>query len=255
MPSTPAACTRDSLPPPPLDRSKGPSVLTVSGPGANTSSRPRAYGSSVRRVPWWGLVSSIAAPLLLIGGWTVAAAVQPTHFDAFMRTISELAARDTPQRWLMTVALVGVGLSHLATACALGSAGSAGRVVLGLGGLSTLLVAAFPLPGGGRSSSTHTAVAAVAFLSLAVWPAFASARPRVPGRTLAVLLRPQTSAVATCTLLLLLAWFFVEQLVGGQRVGLAERFAAGAQALWPLAVVVSVRRSWPSRVGASSSHP
>jgi len=201
------------------------------------------------------LVSSIAAPLLLIGGWTVAAAVQPTHFDAFMRTISELAARDTPQRWLMTVALVGVGLSHLATACALGSAGAAGRVVLGLGGLATLLVAAFPLPGGGRSSSTHTAVAAVAFLSLAVWPAFASAHPRVPGRTLAVLLRPQTSAVATCTLLLLLAWFFVEQLVGGQRVGLAERFAAGAQALWPLAVVVSVRRSWPSRVGASSSHP
>ena len=255
IPSTPAACTRDSLPPPPLDRSKGPSVLTVSGSGANTSSRHRAYGSSVRRVPWWGLVSSIAAPLLLIGGWTVAAAVQPTHFDAFMRTISELAARDIPQRWLMTVALAGVGLSHLATACALGSAGAAGRVVLGLGGLATLLVAAFPLPGGGRSSPAHTAAAAVPFVSLAVWPAFASARPRVPGRTLVVLMRPQTSAVATCTLLLLLAWFFVEQLVGGQRVGLAERVAAGAQALWPLAVVVSVRRSWPSPAGASSSRP
>lgn len=76
-----------------------PRDLPCSQLRAQEPTRPaglRAYGSSVRRVPWWGLVSSIAAPLLLIGGWTVAAAVQPTHFDAFMRTISELAARDTP---------------------------------------------------------------------------------------------------------------------------------------------------------------
>jgi len=43
--------------------------------------------------------------------------------------------------------------------------------------------------------------------------------------------------------LLTLAWFFTELLMGGQRVGLAERVAAGAQAVWPLAVVLSVRRA------------
>ena len=48
------------------------------------------------RVPWWGLVSSVTAPVLLIGGWTVAAGVQPVPFDAVVRTISELAALDTP---------------------------------------------------------------------------------------------------------------------------------------------------------------
>ena len=58
----------------------------------------------MRRVPWWAVVSSLAAPVLLIGGWTVAAAVQPVSFDAVVRTISELAARDTPHRWLMTSA-------------------------------------------------------------------------------------------------------------------------------------------------------
>ena len=79
-----------------------------------------AYGAFVCRVPWWGLVSSIAAPLLLIGGWTLAAGMQPMNFDVVMRTISDLAAHDTPHRWLMTGALVGVGLSHLATASALG---------------------------------------------------------------------------------------------------------------------------------------
>ena len=209
--------------------------------------RATAYGAFVRRVPWWGLVSSIAAPLLLIGGWTLAAGMQPMNFDAVMRTISDLAAHDTPQRWLMTGALVGVGLSHLATASALGCAGAAGRLVLGLGGLATLLVAAFPLPAGDRSSSAHTVAATAAFVSLALWPAFASKYPLTPGRTVPVLLRPQASAAAACTLLVFLAWFFVEQLVSGQRIGLAERVAAGSQALWPLAVVVSARRSQSNR--------
>jgi hypothetical membrane protein len=178
---------------------------------------------------------------LLIGGWTVAAAAQPTPFDAVTRTISELAARDASYRWLMTLALAGVGLSHLVTACALSCARSTGRLVLGLGGLATLLVAAFPLPGGGRSSAAHTVVAAVAFVSLAMWPAFVWTRPRPRGPAVAVLLRPRASAVATSTLLLLLGWFFVEQVTGGQAVGLAERVAAGAQAAWPFAVVLSAR--------------
>jgi hypothetical protein len=197
------------------------------------------------RVPWWGLVSSVTAPVLLIGGWTVAAGVQPVPFDAVVRTISELAALDTPHRWLMTSALVGVGLSHLATACALGSAAPAGRLVHGLGGLATLLVAAFPLPADGRSSLAHTAAAAVALVSLAVWPAFAWTRPQVPRRSLTALLGPQACTAATCTLFLTLAWFFAEQLWNGQRVGLAERVAAGGQAVWPLAVVLAVRRSQP----------
>jgi hypothetical protein len=194
-------------------------------------------------VPWWALLSSLAAPVLLIGGWTVAAAVQPLPFDSGMHTISELAALGTPHRWLMTGALVGVGLSHIATASALAPAAIGGRLTHGLGGLATLLVASLPLPGGGRSSSAHSVAAAVAFISLAVWPAFASMRRRVPGQTLPAVLGPRVSAAATGTLLLTLAWFFAELGLSGQRVGLAERVAAGAQALWPLVVVLSVRRA------------
>jgi hypothetical membrane protein len=207
-------------------------------------------------MPWWGLLSSVAAPVLLIGGWTAAAAVQPTPFDAVTRTISELASRDTAHRWLMTIALVGVGLSHMVTAFALGRAGAgraAGRLVLGLGGVATLFVAAFPLPAGGRSSSAHVAAAAVAFFSLAVWPSFAWAHPRAPGQIVAALLKPRPSAAATFLLLLLLAWFFVEQRTSGSSIGLAERAAAGAQAVWPLAVVVSVRASWRAFVSAGSA--
>jgi len=35
----------------------------------------------VRNVPWWGLVSSAAAPVLLVGGWSGAARLQPQPVD------------------------------------------------------------------------------------------------------------------------------------------------------------------------------
>jgi len=43
-------------------------------------------------VAWWGVLSAAIAPALLIGGWTVAAALQPSSFDAMTRTVSSLAA-------------------------------------------------------------------------------------------------------------------------------------------------------------------
>jgi hypothetical membrane protein len=211
----------------------------------------------MRRVPWWAAVSAFAAPILLIGGWTLAAAVQPVPFDGVVRTISELAARDTPHRWLMTSALVGVGISHLATAGALVPVATAGRLIHGLGGLATLLVAAFPLPAGGRFSSAHTSAAMVAFVSLAVWPAFAWMGLRGAGQAVVTVLGARVSAAATCALLLTLSWFFVELLMGSQRVGLAERVAAGAQAIWPLVVVLSLRQAQRTQpnLGTVSARP
>jgi hypothetical protein len=64
---------------------------------------------------WWALLSSTAAPVLLIGGWTLAATRQPAGFDSTRDTISALAALDARDRWIMTVALAGVGVAHLAT--------------------------------------------------------------------------------------------------------------------------------------------
>jgi hypothetical protein len=52
----------------------------------------------VRSVPWWGLVSSAAAPVLLVGGWTLAAGLQPGSFDAVAGTISSLAAEGAADR-------------------------------------------------------------------------------------------------------------------------------------------------------------
>ena len=81
-------------------------------------------------VPGWGVVTSTAAPVLLIGGWTLAAALRPDPFDSVKLTISDLAALDAPNRWVMTAALVGVGVAHVGTALALHPAAPAARWLL-----------------------------------------------------------------------------------------------------------------------------
>jgi hypothetical membrane protein len=193
----------------------------------------------VRGVPWWGLVSSAVAPVLLVGGWTVAAGLQPGSFDAVAGTISALAAEGAADRWVMTLALAGVGACHVITGLALRPAASAGRLVLMSGGAATVLVAAFPETAGAGGSLPHTFWAAVGFVGLAVWPLAARGRgPLVPAW-----LRPGVCVGAAGVLLGLLVWFGTELAGGGRQVGLAERVLAGAEAVWPLAVVLACRWS------------
>lgn len=198
---------------------------------------PRSTG-----VPWWGLLSSGLAPVLLIGGWTLAATRQQGGFDSVRETISALAAVGADDRWVMTTALAGLGLCHLVTAAALRGARMPGRVVLATGGAATVVVAVFPLPAGDGGSAAHTAAAATAFLTLALWPLLARARdaPAWP-------LRPGPALAAGSGLLALVGWFVVELAADTDRVGLSERTAAGAQALWPLAAAWGAWLPMPTR--------
>ena len=191
----------------------------------------------MRTVPWWGLVASAAAPLLLVGGWSLAAGLQPGSFDAVADTISSLAAVGAADRWVMTLALAGVGACYVITGLALRPAAAAGRLLLMSGGVATMLVAAFPETAGDGGSLPHTFWAAAGFVALAVWPLAARRR----GSLGPVWLRPGACAVAAGVLLGLLVWFGAELIGGGRQVGLAERVLAGAEAVWPLAVVLACR--------------
>jgi hypothetical membrane protein len=193
----------------------------------------------VRSVPWWGLVSSAVAPVLLVGGWTLAARLQPGSFDAVADTISALAAEGAADRWVMTLALAGVGACYVVTGLALRPAASAGRLLLMAGGAATALVAAFPETAGHGGSLPHTFWATVGFVTLAVWPLAASRR----GSLVPAWLRPGVRAGAAGVLLGLLVWFGAELIGGGWQVGLAERVLAGAEAVWPLTVVLACRWS------------
>lgn len=195
-----------------------------------------------QRVPQWAVASAAAAPVLLIGGWTLAAALQENGFDQVAGTISALAALDADHRWVMTTGIAGTGVAHVVTALALRPATLPGRWWYALGGLATAAVAVFPLPAGGSEGGAplHTLTAAAAFGLLGTWPLVERlARGRRTGEAPPAGLRTPAVVVASAVLLGTLAWFGAE--LGGDRVGLAERAAAGAQALWPLVVVLSAR--------------
>jgi hypothetical membrane protein len=174
------------------------------------------------------------APLLLFVGFRWAELRQPAVYDARVDTISALAAETATDPWLMTTALVGLGLCHVTSALGLRAAAWPGRLLLAIGGVATLLVAAFPLPAHGGSPA-HLAAASAAFGALALWPALAWPRP---GSAIWAL-RRTASMSASLVLCALLAWL-VSELEGGPWLGLAERVVACAEALWPLLVVASV---------------
>jgi len=200
----------------------------------------------VRGVPWWGVVSSAAAPVLMAAGWTVAAGLQPHSFDPIAQPVSVLAAPGAADRWVMTLTFLVVGACDVVTGLALRPARAPGRLMLMAAAVAGVFVAANPERAGTNFPLPHMIWAAAGCAALVAWPAGAWRRgPSVPWG-----LRPAVSAGAVAVLLALLAWFGAELITGGGQAGLAERIFGAAQALWPLAVVVSCRRA-----AATSTRP
>jgi hypothetical membrane protein len=187
----------------------------------------------VKRIPWWAVVSASTGFVLLVGGWALAASRQPLGYNPIRDTISSLAGEGATDRWVMSGALAGLGLCYVIDALGLGPVRRSGRSVLAMGGLATILVSVFPQPVSGESVG-HTVAASVAFSALAIWPLFSA-----DSSMDAPLLTWRASVTATVVMASLVVWFLLE--VHGSHRGLAERLAAGSEAIWPLAVVVTTK--------------
>jgi hypothetical membrane protein len=192
----------------------------------------------MRAVPWWGVISSAAAPVLLIGGSTVAAGLQP-RFDPVADTVSALAAIGATDRWVMNLVFLLVGACYILTALALRPARTPGRLILIAGAIAGMMVAAYPEHSGGFGSVPHFICASIGFAGLTLWPAWASRH----GTDVPWGLRPSPAAAAVAAQFALLVWFGAELILAAGQVGLAERAVGTVQAAWPLAVVLSCRLS------------
>jgi hypothetical protein len=172
----------------------------------------------------------------MIGGWTLAASRQES-FDGVRETISALATSAVASPAIMTAGLALTGVAHVVTAAGLRPIPRPGRALHALGGAATLVVALLPVD---RWPQAHGVAAGVGFVALALWPA-ASWRRGAPGVE-----GPRVALTAAGALLVLLAVFVAELQAltpdEGAATGLTERLVAGAQALWPLVVVVALRR-------------
>jgi hypothetical protein len=192
-------------------------------------------------IPWWVLLSSGSAPVVLVGGWSVASMLQPAAYNPLTQTISSLAAHGAADRWLMTLALATLGVCHIVTAYGITVVKLAGRIALVCGGLAALFVSVSPEPDGGVSTS-HIVSAGAGFAALAVWPWLALDRRSAAPWSL----RLRACVAASSVLFVASVWFLIE-LHGRGDAGLAERCVTAIQTLWPLIVAVNLWRASPVR--------
>ncbi|MFZ2043342.1 MAG: DUF998 domain-containing protein, partial [Trebonia sp.] len=100
-------------------------------------------------VPGWAVGTALLAPVVLVGGWLIAGALQPASYSPMRQTMSVLAGHSGTDRWVMTAALLLVGSCQIATGAGLTAVRMPARILLILTGLSTLGIAATPEPATG----------------------------------------------------------------------------------------------------------
>jgi hypothetical membrane protein len=198
-------------------------------------------------VPWWGLVSAVASPVLLIASWTIAAGVQTSAYDPIKQTVSVLAAYGAADRWIMTLGFFLVGLCDVITGFALRPARPLGRTILLIGAVAGILVGANPETIGAGTTPGHVFFAALGFVALSIWPVAAAYRdsdaPSFLRNRVPWALRWRAGLAGSVVTIALFAWFLLELVTGGALLGLAERALGEMQALWPLVVVAAARLS------------
>lgn len=177
---------------------------------------------------------AVLAPVVFVVGLLAAQAAARAP-DPLASSLSALAGRATPDRWIMTTTLGLSGMIYVLVAVGLRSLPRPPRLLLGLGGAMVLVVALAPQPVGG-SSPLHMASAAVAWVAFGAWPLALACSTGVDVR-----LR-WTSAVASGVLVVLLVWFAAQLVSDGTWYGVSQRVVFAAQGVWPIRVAVAMLR-------------
>jgi len=190
-----------------------------------------------RPVPGWAVGTALLAPVVLVGGWLVAGALQPASYSPMRQTMSVLAGHSGSDRWVMTAALLLVGSCQIATSAGLTAVRMPARILLILTGLSTLGIAATPEPVTGPTSR-HLAFAASCVVTTAVWPVLVARR--APARSW--ILSIYGCATATVIFAGLSCWLLIAARGGGD-LGMVERLTSTVQGLFPLVVALALRQA------------
>src|SRR5260370_13882789 len=194
--------------------------------------------SSSPAVPGGAVASAALSPVVMIGGWLAAEALQPPSYSPVGSTISGLACLGGTGRWIMTSALFVVGAGYFVTAAGLPGVRVPARIVLMVAGLSSIGIAVSPEPVRG-STPQHLARTSLGAAAITIWPALTARRaPSQP------LIRARGAGAVTAVFLALRAWVVFET-QGGTALGLAERLVSAVQVTWPFVVARRHRRPWP----------
>lgn len=187
----------------------------------------------LQRIHRPAMVAAILGPIQVLVGFNLAQSLWP-EFDPVVRTISDLAADDSPVQVLMTSFFYFGGTLSFLVAGWARSFSMAGRVTIALAGLATYGLAFFTTPSQDSFSTEHRIFAIISFVLSAGWPLMAMRfDKRYPW-----ILRP-TGAILGTVILTASALIFLASWTdpASTMTGFWERVIAVSQT-WYLALVI-----------------
>jgi hypothetical membrane protein len=181
------------------------------------------------------LVAATIGPIQSVAGWAIAGALWE-GYDPIRKTISDLAANDSPVQLLMSSFFILGGTLSLVAAVYAKAFAMPGRVMIFLAGIATYGFTIFATPSQDSYSTPHRIFASIAFVLMAAWPLFSMRRDK----SFPWIIRPVGAILSTLFMTVLAVWFLLSWLDPTfTAVGLAERVMAVAQ-VWYMAFVIWV---------------
>lgn len=182
----------------------------------------------MKRIGLAALIASTIGPVQSILGWVISGSLWP-GYDPIRKTISDLAADDSPVQAIQTsFFFLGATLTVIGAISARTLA-LPGRITLLLAGLATYALAIFTTPSQTGHSNAHRVAASISFVLMSAWPLLSMRLDhRYPW-----ILRPWAAIGSTIGLTLISLWFLSTWLDPSTSVvGLSERVIVTAQVLW-----------------------
>ena len=181
------------------------------------------------------LIAAIIGPIQAVLGWIVAGSLWP-GYDHVTKTISDLAADDSPVKWVQSSFFLLGGTLSLIAAVWAPVLSMPGRITIFIAGLTTYGLTIFATPSQDSSSFWHRVFAIATFVLMSAWPLFSMRFDR----RYPWIVRPAAAIVATLiftvgSIAFLSVWTNPDQ----PMVGLWERVIAEAQVLY-LSIVIFV---------------
>ena len=179
------------------------------------------------------LVAAIIGPIQSVLGWTIAGALWP-GYNPVTQTISDLAANESPVKWIMSSFFVLGGVLTLIASIYAKTLAVPGRVALFVSAICTFGLTIFPTPLVGYSIM-HRVFAIASFVLSAGWPILAMRKdPTAPW-----IIRPPASIVGTALQTALALWFLSTWTdPSATTVGVWERVVAVSQSLYASLVII-----------------
>jgi hypothetical membrane protein len=192
------------------------------------------------------LIAAIIGPIQATLGWVISGALWP-GFDHVTKTISDLAADDSPVKWIQSSFFLLGGTLSLIAAVYAPVLAMAGRVTIFVAGLTTYGLTFFAVPTQETSSFWHRVFAIATFVLMSAWPLLSMRFDR----SYPWLVRPAGAILATVvftvsSLVFLSVWRDPAQ----PMVGLWERVIAVSQVLYLSVVIISAWRHQRRAVAA-----